>query len=71
MFGKTVPKTVENFRVYADKGFEGKKFEGTKFHRVIKDFMIQGNISIIHFFFLPNNEIFLFLFTFSFLILPL
>jgi len=42
LFGKTVPKTVDNFIAFADKGFEGKKYEGSKFHRVIKDFMIQG-----------------------------
>ena len=42
LFGKTVPKTVDNFIAFAGKGFENQKFEGTKFHRVIKDFMIQG-----------------------------
>ena len=32
------PKTVENFLKYVEK----KSFDGTVFHRVIRDFMIQG-----------------------------
>src|SRR5262249_12995504 len=32
------PKTVENFKTLAKKGF----FDGTAFHRIIDGFMIQG-----------------------------
>ena len=35
---KDAPKTVANFVKLAKEGF----YDGTKFHRVIKDFMIQG-----------------------------
>jgi len=38
MFDEDAPKTVENFKKLASDGF----YDGLTFHRVIKDFMIQG-----------------------------
>src|SRR3972149_10351807 len=35
---EAAPKTVENFKKLADEKF----YDGTKFHRVIPDFMVQG-----------------------------
>jgi peptidyl-prolyl cis-trans isomerase B (cyclophilin B) len=32
------PKTVENFKTLAKKGF----YDGTAFHRIVKGFMVQG-----------------------------
>ncbi len=38
MFPEQAPKAVENFTTHAKNGY----YDGLKFHRVIKDFMIQG-----------------------------
>lgn len=49
LFGDIAPKTVKNFITFATTGVAGKKYAGTKFHRVVKKFMIQG--------FCPSMEI--------------
>ena len=38
MFDEDSPKTVDNFRTLSEKGY----YDGLTFHRIIRDFMIQG-----------------------------
>jgi len=42
LFGETVPRTVQNFLTFATDGFDGKKYQGTNMHRVLKTFMVIG-----------------------------
>lgn len=42
LFGKIAPKAVANFRHICMRGINGTTYAGSKFHRVINRFLIQG-----------------------------
>ena len=42
LYDDITPLTCKNFRFIAKKGINGKSYNGSIFHRIIKDFMIQG-----------------------------
>jgi len=42
LFDETVPRTAENFKQLCKSTEKGKGYIGSKFHRVIPDFMLQG-----------------------------
>ncbi|XP_053696293.1 peptidyl-prolyl cis-trans isomerase, rhodopsin-specific isozyme [Sabethes cyaneus] len=42
LFGEEAPKTVENFREICINGIDGISYKGSRIHRVIQKFMVQG-----------------------------
>lgn len=45
LFGDLAPNAVKNFKVLATKGIKGKSYKGTSFNRIIKRFMVQGELA--------------------------
>ena len=48
LFDDIVPLTSKNFRTLATKGVNNKSYKNSIFHRVIKNFMIQGGDIVNH-----------------------
>jgi peptidyl-prolyl isomerase H (cyclophilin H) len=50
LFKDVCPKTAENFRQFCTGEFKRDEkpvgYKGAKFHRIIKDFMVQGGICL-------------------------
>ena len=44
LFDDDCPKTVHNFREICINGIDELSYNGTRFHRVIKKFLLQGKI---------------------------
>jgi len=42
LFGKLAPKTVANFRHICLRGINGTSYVGSRFHRVVERFLVQG-----------------------------
>ncbi|XP_058819860.1 peptidyl-prolyl cis-trans isomerase, rhodopsin-specific isozyme [Topomyia yanbarensis] len=42
LFGEEAPRTVANFREICINGIDGISYKGSRFHRVIQKFIIQG-----------------------------
>lgn len=62
LYWKHAPITCRNFAELARRGY----YNGTKFHRIIRDFMIQGKIdnklfgiylNLLFCFFFPKNQL--------------
>lgn len=43
LFGEVVPRTVENFKILATAGYQGKTYLGTKFILATQRILVQGN----------------------------
>ena len=48
LYNDITPKTAENFRILSngERASEGLHYKGCTFHRIIKEFMIQGSTFI-------------------------